>query len=210
MFRPPLRPFADPQAGDLKQPEFRKVPDLQVQPTHWRTAARFEDGSPAMAARAHTVLVNLPLDPQQTNLPQQTVFVPLMHRLVGCAAGDDGEADSVLAGQSLGPSPAPAGPGFLRLAAATGAQSESACAANLDPAEGDLRRTTPEHVRRCLQGNVIIVRPGPDGAVKLPPLAAARVHLAGPLLVLVLLLLLAELALSQGLSWPILSRRGKP
>ncbi|MCE5241329.1 BatA domain-containing protein [bacterium] len=210
VFRPPLRPFANPQAGDLKQPEFRHVPDLQVRPTHWRVAARFEDGSAAMAARAHTVLVNLPLDPQQTNLPQQTVFVPLMHRLVGFAAGDDAQAGSALVGQALGSSPAPARPGFQRLAAATGAQRESVYAVDLDPAEGDLRRTTPEHVRRCLQGNVIVVRPGPDGAVKLPPLTAAGLHLAGPLLVLVFLLLLAELALSQGLRWPIFSRRGKP
>ncbi len=212
VFRPPLRPFADPQAGDLKQPEFRKVPDLQVQPTHWRTAARFEDGSPAMAARAHTVLVNLPLDPQQTNLPQQTVFVPLMHRLVGFAAGGETGAASVLVGQALGPSAGAAAdrPGFQRLAAASGAQRETLLAVNLNPAEGDLRRTTPEHVRHCLQGNVTVVRPGPDGAVELPPLAAAGLHLAGPLLVLVLLLLLAELALSQGLRWPIFSRRGKP
>ncbi len=213
------------------------MPELVVRPTQWRIAARFEDGSVAMAtsmaSRAghgteatgsgRLVLANLPLDPSQTNLPQQPVFVPLLHRLVGfvarSAAPDFGRA---LVGQLLGGTVSPAdragaetrpaglavppeAPGFYRVASSgADGQREALVAANLDPAEGDLRRTTAARVRACLGDRATVIRPGPDGRVVLPPRTGAGLRLSGPLLAAALLLVLIEFALAQGLRLPSL------
>jgi hypothetical protein len=203
VFRPPLQSFANPAAGDLAAAEFKSVRPLTIPPgAPWRVLARFEEGTPALVegrvGRGRVLISALPLDPKQTDLPRQPVFVPLMHRLAGYVARDtDDVLPSVLvgervasphaAGQAGVPAP-PMQPGFHTLPTPDG-QRQWLFAANVDPAETDLTRIEPAELQRQLRLPVTSARsPRPLGL----PLA-----LTLPLLVALLLLALAEMLLTH-------------
>ncbi|MHB8994647.1 MAG: vWA domain-containing protein [Armatimonadota bacterium] len=103
-FQVPLRAFANPAAGDLREPGFRTYREMTVTAqSSLQPLAAFEDGTPAFLrghlGKGRLLIANF--DPSEAggDLVRQPVFVPLLHRLVGYLAQDAWpELDEALAG----------------------------------------------------------------------------------------------------------------
>ena len=167
--RGPLRPFAEPQAGDLSRAHYTRCRDIEVG-AGARVLARFDNGIPALlesGAGRRAMLINSTADDAWSDAPFQMAFVPLMHHLVYYLAQPQRpEPPSAVVGQTLvsakGLYVAPDGRQVsAEELAASGppvggvyrdAQGKPAFAANVDPRESDLRRASPAAVRRALRG----------------------------------------------------------
>jgi len=218
--RQPLSALASPRAGDLGALRFSRARRLRVGAAV-RVLASFDTGRPALlewrAGKGRLILLNTSADASWGTHIRSPAYVPLLHRLAAYLARparpsiDDvtvGErpviaADDLPSQVTLTP---PGGPpeevavqdGVLPEVKLPGAHRVSwsghdvAFAANLDPRESDLTRTTEAAVRRVLApARVSTVGPGEIGqafAQQLP----SRTDLSMPLLLLGLGLLLFE------------------
>ncbi|MFQ6130940.1 MAG: BatA domain-containing protein [Armatimonadota bacterium] len=167
--RGPLRPFAEPRAGDLSRAHYMRMRDVEVGPGA-RILATFDNGIPALVesvGRRRAAVVNSSADAAWSDAPFQMAFVPLMHHLIYYLAEPQrpepphavvGQPLAVAEGwymvpggrhvgaEELGES-GPPWPGAYR-----DAEGRPAFAANVDQRESDLRRISPAAVRSRLRG----------------------------------------------------------
>ena len=169
-------------------------------------------GDPWIVRSGNVVLVGSRFDPAWSALPTSTGFVPLIDALVNrlvrgeqaLLTGMPGvpvllpdAVDQVLRGSRAwtvegGAAWRPPGSGVYYLR--SGADTVGALAVNLDPRESDLTPATRAEVRALWPGARLV----PLADIRAAAFAAgARGHLRGPLLGLVLLLGLAEVALAS-------------
>jgi hypothetical protein len=135
-----LRPFADPQHGDLHRLTFagctRITPGDGV-----RVLARFRDGTPLLlvrqAGRSRVVWCAASVGREHGEWSRNRLFLPLVHQLVRGAAGQAGAGpvrDLPAAGET---------PGVRQ-------QGEVWEVRNLEPPESELERCTPEEFAQRL------------------------------------------------------------
>ncbi len=87
---PALRPFRDPQYGDLRRLTFRCY--TRIEPNEdTRVLARYQNGDPALLERSHgrgkVLWFNSACDRDWSDWPRSRLFVPLVHQMLGHLAG---------------------------------------------------------------------------------------------------------------------------
>jgi hypothetical protein len=135
-----LRPFADPQHGDLHRLTFSAC--TQVAPGDGvRVLARFRDGTPLLlerqTGRSRVVWCAASVGREHGEWSRSRLFLPLVHQLVRGAAGQAGAGpvrDLPAAGET---------PGVRQ-------QGEVWEVRNLEPQESELERCTPEEFAQRL------------------------------------------------------------
>jgi hypothetical protein len=131
---PILRPFADPEHGDLRRPAFTTITKIVPDPSA-RVLARFRDGEPALlerpVGRGKVVWFASACDRGWGDWPRGRMFLPMAHQLVAHASGlaDGGPIRPDLAGPGRPPGIVDAD-GLVRVV-------------NPDPYESETARCTP-------------------------------------------------------------------
>ena len=149
---PILRPFAEPEHGDIRRPAFSSITRIVPDPSA-RVLARFRGGEPALlersVGRGKVVWFASSCDRAWGDWPRGRMFLPMVHQMVAYASGlaDGGPVRAELAGPAGCPGLVEAD-GIVRVV-------------NPDPYESETARCTPEGVRRPLRlhGSP---RPGPS------------------------------------------------
>ncbi|HZB24736.1 MAG TPA: hypothetical protein VE379_01300, partial [Vicinamibacterales bacterium] len=141
---PIFRPFG-PLAANLGQVRFTKA--WRVDPTGWRVAAHFDDGTPAVLERAEgsgrVVMFASDLDRRWNDFPLHPSFVPFVVETVRHVAARRVEADEFIVGRT--PSGVAAQPGHHRMA------SGRLVAVNVDARESATGVMTPEQFVAMLE-----------------------------------------------------------
>ena len=132
---PILRPFSEPEHGDIRRPAFSAITRVEPDPAV-RVLARFRGGEPALIERAvgrgKVVWFASTGDRGWGDWPRGRMFVPMVHQMVGHASGlsEGGKARPELAAGDRKPGLVEA-EGFVRVV-------------NLDPYESEMARCTPK------------------------------------------------------------------
>jgi hypothetical protein len=132
---PLLRPFAEPEHGDIRRPAFDSITKIVPDPSA-RILARFRGGEPALlersVGRGKVVWFTSSCDRAWGDWPRGRMFLPMVHQMVAYASGrlDGGPARSELASAGQAPGLVEA-EGFLRVV-------------NSDPFESETARCTPQ------------------------------------------------------------------
>jgi hypothetical protein len=143
----PLRDFDELSRQALRNVVFTVRHTLIADPARGPALLRFADESPALlehtASPGRLILASFSLDPRQTDLPRQGIFVPLMHSLIDHLRPAAEPRRPLFVGQPV-QSTTPANlPGIYTLRPDSSDPSPAAApapliAVNLDPLESDL------------------------------------------------------------------------
>jgi hypothetical protein len=138
---PILRPFADPQYGDLRTVRFRRITRLVADPQA-RTLATAQGGQPLLVeqtiGQGRCILFAFPADHAWGDWVIHRLYLPLVHQLFGYLTGRLPETSRVRFDR------AGSGPGQ---AAGVVVDNGKALVRNVDPTESDIERTTANHLR---------------------------------------------------------------
>ncbi len=191
---PVFEAYRNPEAGDLSGARFYRYRSIAPEPSEG-VLARFDDSSPAVLSIARgegrVILWNSSLDTFWTDLPLQPIFVPVMHELVKYGAGYR-EADAWF------DATASRAPGFYREEEEPGIVADRAV--NLARAEADLTAMDPEELLASVAWNSGAAIDGEEAATPDPTAIEAGQSLWWYLVVVAMIMLLAETALSNRLS----------
>ncbi|MBM3475237.1 MAG: VWA domain-containing protein [Armatimonadetes bacterium] len=222
--RAPLSAFANPRAGDLGAMRFTKARRITVG-TKARVLASFDNGLPALIewpmGGSHLVLFNTSADGSWGEHIRSPAYVPLLHRLAMYLARP---ARPSITDVIVGERPAIIGgdpPGEVMLTGPDGQQQtvpvqdralpevkvpgeyrvrwgtlDLAFAANVDPRESDLTRTTEAAIRKALAPAQVTFVDSEATAARFVALLPTRADLSLPLLLCALLVLAVESVLS--------------
>ena len=131
---PILRPFAEPEHGDLRRPAFTTITRIEPDPSA-RVLARFRGGEPALlersVGRGKVVWFASGCDRGWGDWPRGRMFLPMVHQMVAYASGlaEGGPVRPELAGRRPVPGIVEAD-GIVRVV-------------NPDPYESETARCTP-------------------------------------------------------------------
>ena len=131
---PILRPFAEPEHGDIRRPAFATITDINPDPSA-RVLATFRGGKPALLERTvgkgRVVWFASTCDRAWGDWPKGRMFLPMVHQIVAHAANlaDGGPIRPEMAAASQGPGIV-AADGIVRVV-------------NVDPFESEMARCTP-------------------------------------------------------------------
>jgi hypothetical protein len=132
---PLLKPFADPEHGDLRRPAFTSITKIIAGPTA-RGVAWFRDDEPAIlersVGRGRVVWFASSCDRSWSDWPRGRMFLPMVHQMISYASGltDGGPIRQELAGDALMPGLVES-EGILKVR-------------NADPFESETSRGTPQ------------------------------------------------------------------
>jgi len=132
---PLLRPFAEPEHGDLRRPAFAAITAIAPDPAA-RVLARFRRGEPALlerlVGRGRVVWFASACDRGWGDWPKGRMFLPMVHQMVAYVAGlaDGGPIRAELANSAQAPGLAETD-GIVRVI-------------NPDPSESAIARCTPQ------------------------------------------------------------------
>jgi hypothetical protein len=184
---PIFRPLSDPQQGDLRRVGFHHVTRLKPAAGASVLAAT-PDGTALLIegklGDGVVLLFAAPADRDWGDWPQGRLYVPLVHQLVGYLTGRLPETERVRA--------APAGPGRDN-PPGVAAVGQTILVRNLDPAESEIARLSPDEFRTAYHLPVAEAGPARAGADAVPQLPGGQ--RAGELWPYVTWLLLGVLAL---------------
>jgi hypothetical protein len=140
---PVLRPLSDPQQGDLRRIAFHHITRLEPA-AGAKVLARAQDGEPLLLesqlGKGTVLLFASAADRDWGDWPQSRLYVPLIHQMVGHLTGRLPEDARVRT--------APAGPGREN-PPGVAADGRAVVVRNLDPAESEIERLSPEDFRRA-------------------------------------------------------------
>ena len=131
---PILRPFEDPEHGDLRRPAFTSITRITPDPKA-RVLAQFRGGEPALLENPHpkgkVMWFASACDRGWGDWPRGRMYLPMVHQMIAYVAGlaDGGRVRQVAAGGEVTPGITDA-EGICRVA-------------NPDPAESETDRCTP-------------------------------------------------------------------
>ncbi len=132
---PLLRPFSEPEHGDLRRPAFTGITKIAPDPSA-RVLARFRGGDPALlersVGRGKVVWFASSCDRGWGDWPRGRLFLPMVHQMMAYASGlaDGGPVRPEVAAHDRPPGLVE-GEGFLRVV-------------NADPYESETARCTPK------------------------------------------------------------------
>jgi hypothetical protein len=184
---PIFRPLSDPQQGDLRRVGFHHV--TRLKPAAEATVlAATADGTPLLVegrlGDGITLVFASTADRDWSDWPQTRLYVPLIHQMVGYLTGRLPETERVRA--------APTGPGRDNPPGISEA-GRTVLVRNLDPAESEIARLSPDEFRTIYQLPAQENGSGRLAAETAPPLPGGQ--RAGELWTYVVWILLAVLAL---------------
>lgn len=190
---PVFAAYRSPDAGDLSGARFYRYRGLEPVPQEG-VLARFDDGIPALVhfplGDGRVVVWTSSFDTFWTDLPLQPIFVPFVHEVAKFAAGYR-EADAWRAATPE------RGPGFYQV---EGPEGPTSLAVNLDRREADLTALDPEELLASVAWSSGADVSGEQATEFSPARVEAGQSVWWYLVIVALLLLLTETALSNRLS----------
>jgi hypothetical protein len=138
---PILRPLSDPQQGDLRRLTFHHITRLRPA-AGAKVLASTQEGAPLLVESrlgdGTVLLFASTADRDWGDWPQTRLYVPLVHQIMGYLTGRLPETERVQT--------APTGPGREHAPGVT-LDGRAAVVRNLDPAESEIERLSPEDFR---------------------------------------------------------------
>lgn len=155
MRHPVLQPFAS--ASSLSLARFTRITGIRG--AGCQTLARFTTGESALlecrAGNGRALILSSDLDNKGNDFPLHATFLPFLHRSLAYLSRPAASAEYLVGGAPAG---APALPGVAMIAREGGAPRLSAV--NVDPAESDPARLTPDEFQTGVtRTNAVSIRP---------------------------------------------------